>query len=110
MSFLAHACLFVCIALLAAWALATLVTELRPHAPRPSRHASLATRLQIATLVALALTCLSLLALGGRTRARWTFFMLLALPVVAVSLWASVRLLLHERRDRGNWPSILPGR
>lgn len=85
------------------------VAAVRAEPKQPGR-VLLATRLQVATFGALALTCLLLLAVGGRLQARWTFFMLLALPLVGVNLWASVRLLLRERSDNGDWPSILPGK
>jgi hypothetical protein len=64
----------------------------------------IATWLQIGTFAALAMSCVSLVAVGLRERALWGFFLLIAVPLVLVDLWASVRLALHERCGRRGWP------
>lgn len=66
----------------------------------------IATWLQIATFAVLASCCVLLLALGMRRQALWAFFLLIAVPLALIDLWASVRLALQEGCGRRAWPRL----
>lgn len=73
---------------LASWSCVEIAREaLRGHM------SARATRLHLALMAALGVTCLALLVLGVRAHQRWSLFVLLALPFVGLCLWSDLRLL-----------------